>query len=121
MRGHTTGKAHRRTEVIPYVEIWKQSTFWWIVSQAYHFMWEKPSAPIMEHVSRWHKKIFEKTDEYIPLSNRQDIRCYRLRQKKRDLLAVIYITQEQHDIITGKALKIEEPRHEVKEPISPEE
>lgn len=77
----------------------------------------------MKHLSRWHRKIFEKTEDYVPLSNRQDIKCYHLRHKKRDLLAVIYITQEQHDIITGRVLKIEEPRHEVKEPItmSPEE
>lgn len=116
MKGYTPGVASRRTDEIPYVEIWEQPAFWRVVALAYH-LWEKLTEPIMRYVSRWHRSVFQKSVEYTPLLNRRDIRCHRLSRKSRDMLAIIYITREQYNIITGKALKIEEPRHEIKEPI----
>lgn len=122
MKGHTAGKAHRRDEVIPFVDIWEQPVMCWLVSQAYHRVWQKISRPTVRWLGKWHQKIYEDRDDlYIPLTNRQDIRCDRLVHKRRTNLAIIYITQDQYNIITGKVAPKQEPRHEVKEPIAPPE
>lgn len=119
MKGYTAGTVYRRESETPYIEIWEQSSLRWLIAEAYQ-LWENYSFYFMMYVSKWHKKFFGKNEDYIPLLNRQDIRNYYLTNKKRTVLAIIYTTQDQYDIVTGKTTKEEEPRHEVREPISPE-
>jgi len=122
MKGHTPGMAYRREDTIPYVEIWQQPFWRWLIAQAYH-LWEKISWRGFRLIEKYHEDLFKKKDDdfFIPLTNRQDLKCEHLTHKKRDTLAVIYTTQEQYDLITGKVHKTGKPRHEIKEPITIEE
>lgn len=116
MRGYTAKTAHRRSGIFPYVELWKQPLWRWIVAWLYG-QWESLSWPFMKHfLDGWHRKYFGKNSlDYIPLSNRQDIRCDHLRHAGRETIAIAYITKEQYDVITGKAPKTTKLRHEAKE------
>lgn len=118
MKSYDVGTAHRRSGVFPYVELWEQPLYRWLLFRAYHW-WEKLTEPAMRKISEYHRVVFGAKAglDYIPLVNRRDIRCYHLSIAGRNTLAIAYITKEQYDVITGRAPKEVEPRHEVKEPI----
>jgi hypothetical protein len=120
MKGYTAGKAYRRSGVFPYVEIWEQPSWRLAIAKLYHF-WENKSWPLMKRLEKFHTKWFEKDDFFIPLSNRQDIRCDDLMHKGRNTLAIVYVTDEQYEVITKKMPKPAEPRREATAPITHEE
>jgi hypothetical protein len=116
MKGYTTGEAHRRSGVFPYIEIWKQPTRYWVIANLYH-SWEWLTDPVMSRISDWHEKRFKKSEDYAPLNRRRDIKCYRLYNKGRKVLAIVNITEEQYFAINGKSTIDEKLRYEAKEPI----
>ena len=119
MKGHSVGTVYRRTDTIPYIEFWQQPFLHWLLAHLYGF-WERMSWRAMKPVEKLHRRWFEDDNEfYIPLTNRQDIRCDDLIRRSRITLAIIYITQDQHDIVTGKKLPQETPRHQALKPIQP--
>lgn len=73
-----------------YYQIISQPTRYYVIAWAYHHLWERPSTPIMLVLEKIHKKIFGGYLGYIPLTCRQDLRCYRLHQKKRIVLYDTY-------------------------------
>lgn len=117
MRGHDAGVAHRRGETIPHIEIWQQPFLNWLIFRAYH-LWEKLTWRALRLVEPYHQDLFRKSEDYVPLTSRQDERCEYFRFKKRVCLAVICVTQEQYNTITGKTRPIAKPRYEAKKPIS---
>lgn len=118
MKSYTPGTAHRRSGVFPYVEIWTQPYFWWLVARMYHW-YESCTEPMMLRISDRLQRNHKGDLEYVPLTSRRDIRCDHLSRKKRNTLAIVYMTKEQYDIVTEVASKKEEPRHEMKNPIVP--
>lgn len=129
MRGNEAGTSYRRDETSYYIEFWKQPFLYWLVAWLYHYLWEDGTDWFVVRLSDWlharHNKAQpepeeEEFDDYIPLTNRRDLRCYDLHQKKRVILTIIYITQEQFDILVGTPPeKKEKPRHEIAEPMKP--
>lgn len=117
MRGYTVGTAHRGEKAAPYVEVWEQPFLPWLIAMAYQ-LWESCSFQFMSYLSKWHRKLYFKNDDYTPLLARQDHRCTRLTQKRRTRLIVAYITEEQFNILISELPINEEPRHEIKEPIA---
>lgn len=107
MKGHTAGKLHGRVEIKPYVEIWEQPLYRWMISHAYH-SWERRSRVIMRVLSKWHEYFFGRSIDYVPLTNRRDIRCYHLSQKDRKHLETIFITEEEYSAITRKKSSTQE-------------
>lgn len=103
MRGYSTGKIYSRTKVSPYVDIWEQPLWRRLVALAYHHWWERHTWRIMKRFEKVHEALVGNDhDFFIPLSNRQDIRCDDLVQKGRKTLARVHITKEQYDMITRK-------------------
>lgn len=115
--GYTAGKAYRGKNVSPYVEIWQQPFWRWVIAEIYHW-WEKHTDFFMVKVSRWHRNQFQADGDfdYVPLVNRRDIRCYHLSQIKRKTLTTVYITDKQYDVLTGKT-EPEQVRHQTSGPI----
>lgn len=106
MKTYELGTGYRRSDSYPYVEFYKQPLFWWLVARLYHYVWERLTDPIMNKIStRAEEKHYQKLetqgedDNYIPLTNRRDIKCFTLIHKRRTGLAVAYLTKEQRDAI----------------------
>lgn len=100
--------AYRRGQPQPYVEQWEQPLRWWMVAKAYE-LWCDMSFPIMKHIERWHRNLFEARYEargedyiYIPLTNRQDIRWDDLYNKGRVNLAVFHISLDDYNKYVGE-------------------
>jgi hypothetical protein len=106
MRGYTAGKAYGlrpNRDIKHFVSLWDQPPFNLLVALMYHRIWEKISWRGFRIVEPLHQAIFEKDDDfYIPLTNRQDLRCDDLQHKGRKTLALIYITEEQYNKITKR-------------------
>lgn len=102
MIGHELGKIHGVESVIPYIKIWEQPFFRWLIGELYHNIWEKCSWRSMRHIEKWHSKMFNRKNDpfFFPLTVRQDLRCYELIESKRRTLALIHITEDQYRSIT---------------------
>lgn len=116
--GVTANRRNRSMDTLYYIEIWEQPLFRWLWSQVYH-KWEKLTRRPMKHFSRWHAKHFEGGDEFfVPVDCRRDIKCYMYSTSKRDVLAILRVTEDDYDVITGKKCKLDEPRRTCEEPIT---
>jgi len=105
VKGFEPGIIYSKTEQQPYIELWEQPALRRMAANLYHW-WEMHSIFFMKHVSRWHTKLFGNKDEFfIPLINRQDLRCDYLNRKSRRHLATIHVTEEQYAAITGRTIK----------------
>ena len=104
IKGRTTGKAYGlrpNRDIKYYVELWEQPFLSLMVAHMYHHVWEKISWRFFRLLEKL--PLPGKDDDfYIPLTNRQDIRCDDLAHKKRKSLALIYITEEQYNKITKR-------------------
>lgn len=100
IRGYEPGKAYGRYDTRQYVTMWEQPFKWWLLAQIYH-KWETLSWHPMRVIEKVHGRFADWSLDYIPLTNRQDIRCAHLREKHRKNLLTIYITEEQYNTITS--------------------
>ena len=112
MRGFEAGVAHRRDDAQPYIEVWDQPFLRKVVAQTYH-VWEVITEPLFKPLSRLHQHLFGKDEEYVPLVNRRDIRCYYLEHKGRVALAYVNITPDQYKAVSGRRFLVEQPRIEI--------
>lgn len=80
-----------------YVEIWRQPLRLWIAAMIYHWydMWIY-RVPGFRALERWNRSRHDSEDWFIPLSCRQDLRCYHLANKQRLILATFELTQQQY-------------------------
>jgi len=108
MKGHSCGKVYGRDYVKPYVEIWEQPFWRLMIAKIYH-RWDMSSWRFFRIFEKPHEALFCKDDEfYIPLTNRQDLRCDYLQHKGRKVLALVYITEEQYNAITKEKSSTQE-------------
>lgn len=115
VKGHTPAKRYGRDDIKPCVEIWEQPLKWWLIARFYHYVWEKRTWKLLRKIEPWHESNFGQNDDfYIPLTNRQDLRCADLRDRKKKHLAYIMITNEEYDRITGNV----PPKGDTQEPLS---
>ena len=122
IKGHSAGKAYGRTSVAPYVEIWEQPLLSWLIAHAYGF-WERHTWKLLRRMEKPHEKIFNRNDDdlYLPLTNRQDIRCDDLMHHKRKTLIILYLNTEQYGIVTGHLPWTSEQRRKAREQASVED
>src|SRR6266540_1001524 len=79
------GKIYSRTTITPYMATYTQPLHNAALAWLYHHVWEHCSWRIyrlIEKLINQNARAFRE-DLYIPLTNRQDIRCYHLSHKNR--------------------------------------
>lgn len=80
------------------VEFWTQPLFWWLVANAYHWYDMRIyKVPGFKRLENWLWKGHEDELFYMPLSCRQDLRCYDLDRKKKTVLAELEIDEETYE------------------------
>src|SRR5258706_12271041 len=91
-KGKVYGQGYDQTYTCTYT----QPVYNLIISELYHHIWEKLTWRIyrkIEKLTNQNKRFidsFDEVDVYIPLTNRQDIRCDHLRQKNRIVVGTEY-------------------------------
>lgn len=74
--------------------MWEQPVHRWLVASVYHWydslVWRLPGVRAYE---RWQTRRHAGDDFYVPLTNRQDLRCHRLQGRSRVTLATVEIDQ----------------------------
>lgn len=77
-------KANTRT---PYITTYTQPLRNVVVAWLYYYVWEKLTGRLYRFLE---KRVYISNDWlWIPYTNRQDIRCYHLRQKNRKVIETI--------------------------------
>jgi hypothetical protein len=78
-----------------YVELWSQPLHRWILARIYHhYDMHVFRLPGFELLERWVEWRSGDALHYLPISARQDLRCYRLGEKDRTVLAHLDIEPE---------------------------
>lgn len=91
MRGYSLFTSwHRDGSITHHVELWTQPTWRYLLAKVYHWydMWvcRCPLYPLMSRVSDWRHRRRDVLS-YLPLAAAQDVRCYELSRRKRQVLA----------------------------------
>lgn len=90
---HGPGRDDRRYVL----EVWTQPWLRWLIGKSYHqydmHIYKVPGFRILE---RWLHSRYKGDDIYIPLSCRQDIRCYHLSIRGREVAAVVQLTEKEY-------------------------
>jgi len=102
---HLNREQHeRRTSYA--IELWKQPLHRWLIAKFYHwYSWKIHKVPGFKKLEKWLWKRYEDHHDgdelflYIPISNRQDLRCYDLCHKRQTVLARLELTKEDFDAI----------------------
>ena len=86
------------------ISLWAQPWHRWLIAEMYHWYSMKIfKVPGFRKLEKWLWNHYEKTHsadhylDYIPISNRQDLRCDYLQHKQRKVLATLDLTKEQFD------------------------
>lgn len=81
-----------------YVTFYEQPLLPWVISRLYHWydmrVYLLPGFTLLERLL---KRLQGGDEWYVPLSARQDIRCYHLERRKRTELVTVEVTQEQYE------------------------
>jgi hypothetical protein len=103
IKGHGAGKIYGRESIRPYVEMWEQPLSRWLIAHLYH-LWEQRTWKLLRKIEPLHETFFNRNDDeiFIPLTNRQDLRCADLHERGKKHLIMLHITEEQYNTITGK-------------------
>jgi hypothetical protein len=79
------------------LEIWVQPWPRWLVAQVYH--WYDMliyRVPGFKQLERWLQSRHRGSDIYVPLGCQQDLRCYFLTERRREVVAVVWLTEEEY-------------------------
>ena len=99
MRGWTVVKVYSKDSVTFKVEVWEQPTWRWVRAAVYHWydmrVYKVPGFRALERLLL----AREHDEESMPLSCRQDERCYTLTHRNRVVLATVVVASNS-DIVT---------------------
>lgn len=97
---HSLKKEDAQITETRHVEFWTQSLWRYLVAHVYHWYDMRIyKVPGFKRLEDWLWKLHEDELFYIPLSNRQDIRCYHLRERGLTILADIAVDEETYQAI----------------------
>jgi hypothetical protein len=88
-----------------HVELWRQPLHHWLHARLYHlydtWIWRLPGYRLLERV---HRRRYHRGDEdmYVPLAATQDIRCYELRVRHRQVIATFEVDKATYEQLGGR-------------------
>lgn len=86
-----------------YVTFYEQPLLPWLIAHVYHWydmrVYRLPGFKLLERAL---KRLQGGGEWYVPLSARQDIRCYHLSRRKRTDLVTVEVAQEQYEKMKGR-------------------
>jgi hypothetical protein len=86
VRGFTTSTTYPTGR--HFVTLWEQPLHRWLMAQVYHWYDMRVyKLPGFRTVERWLERMHGDDELYVPLSARQDLRCWYLTEKQRTQLA----------------------------------
>lgn len=97
------GNTYTIDKITPYTSIYTQPLHNVIISWLYHNVWERVTWRLyrkIEKLTKQNKRTFTE-DLYIPLTNRQDLRCYYLHHKNRIVISTTYGDARQRSDMDG--------------------
>jgi hypothetical protein len=78
------GYSYGATSITPYELRYEQPFHWWLLARLYHhydmIVFRLPGFKALE---RWCERRTNERADYMPISARQDLRCYNLRMRGR--------------------------------------
>lgn len=83
-----------------HLTLWRQPLHRWLMFKIYHWYDMRVyKMPGFKAIERWLMNQHKGDDLILPWSCNQDIRCYYLSKKAREILVVLQVTEEQYKAI----------------------
>jgi hypothetical protein len=90
------------------ITLWKQPLSRWLLARAYHwYSMRIYKVSGFKKLEKWLWKWYDQRHDgdvdfiYVPISNRQDLRCHYLHENRRQVLVTLDLTKEQYEGITA--------------------
>lgn len=95
--GISLATIHGRDSKRYVLEVWTQPRLRWLVAQVYHWYDMRIyKVPGFKRLENWLQSRYKGSDIYVPLSCRQDIRCYFLKERGRKTAALVQLTEKEY-------------------------
>lgn len=113
IKGYTVTMIMGRDTTRYEVALWEQPLHNWLIAKLYHYYTELVfSFPGFKRLEKWlqirgeAKETEDNLDYfYIPISNRQDLRCEHLSHKNRKVNAILPLDTEQGEELWHRSVK----------------